>query len=178
MNNGEEAWDFIRHNRVDIALLDWKMPKLEGVEVCRRARAIPSNNGYLYIILLTANDTIEDVVEGLNAGADDYLRKPYDSDELRSRIAVGERIIKLERTLAANIVELQDALNSIKILKGLLPICMYCKKIRDDGDYWHQIESYIHEHTEAGFTHSICPDCREKIVKPMLDSLKKEKEKG
>jgi len=176
--DGAEALEVIREGWVDIALLDWKMPRMEGVEVCRAVRADPPKGGYLYILLLTAKDSVEEVVEGLSAGADDYLRKPCDDDELRSRIQVGERIVGLERRLAANIAELQVALDSIKVLKGLLPICMYCKKIRDDGDYWHQIESYIHEHTEAGFTHSICPECRETIVKPMLEAMRKEKEEA
>ena len=174
--DGEEAWEIIQSGGVDIALLDWTMPKMEGVDVCRNARRMPARRGYLYIILLTAKGSVEEVVEGLNAGADDYLRKPYDEDELRSRIAVGERIIALERRLAANIAALKEALETNKVLNGLLPICMYCKKIRDDKDYWHQIESFIHEHTDADFTHSVCPDCRDQVVKPMLEALRKDKE--
>lgn len=175
--DGEQAWGAIQLGGIDIALLDWKMPKMEGIEVCRRVRQSPGD-GYLYVMLLTARDSVEDVVAGLEAGADDYLRKPYSEEELHSRIHVGERIVALERNLALHAAQLQKALDNIRVLKGLLPICMYCKKIRDDRDYWHQIEAYLHEHTEAGFTHSICPECREKIVKPMLEELKKVNEEG
>jgi CheY-like chemotaxis protein len=174
--DGREALEAISRGGIDLAILDWNMPHLQGVEVVRRVREERSAGGYLYIILLTAKAAVEDVVVGLESGADDYLRKPYSEEELRSRIRAGERIVELERSLSARASELQEALDNVKQLRGLLPICMYCKKIRKDRDYWQQIEGYIHEHTDASFTHSICPDCREKIVTPMLESMRREKE--
>lgn len=173
--DGEQALAQIETGEINIALLDWMMPKLDGLEVAHRVRELQADH-YVYILVLTARDGAEDIVKGLEAGADDYLTKPFNEEELHSRLRSGERILRLEQSLKKRLTELQDAMTNIKQLKGLLPICMYCKKIRDDGDYWHQIENYIHEHTEAGFTHSICPDCRERIVKPMLESLRKEKE--
>jgi len=174
--NGEKALEEIRRGGVNIVLIDWTMPEMEGVEIIREVRKNPPADGYLYMIMITARSEIEDIVAGLEAGADDYLKKPYSEDELRSRIRVGERVVNLERSLAARAAELQEALANVKQLKGLLPICMYCKKIRNDRDYWQQMEGYIHEHTDANFTHSVCPDCREKIVKPMLDEMKRRKE--
>ncbi len=175
-SDGDKALEEIHRGGINIVLLDWKMPEFEGIDILRRVRENPPPGGYLYMIMITAMSAIEDIVAGLDAGADDYLKKPYSEDELRSRIRVGERVVGLERKLVARAAELQEALDNVKQLKGLLPICMYCKKIRNDRDYWQQMEGYIHEHTNANFTHSVCPDCRDTIVKPMLDEMKRKRE--
>ncbi|HTS16305.1 MAG TPA: response regulator [Verrucomicrobiae bacterium] len=154
-----------------LAVLDWMMPGMDGAEVCRRARSQVTDRS-LYIILLTAKDRKEDIVQGLTAGADDYIIKPFDRSELKARINVGERIIRLQSELSARVKELELALTNVKLLQGLLPICCYCKKIRNDQNYWQQVDSYIAEHSEAQFTHGICPECREKVVRPELEKLK------
>lgn len=145
-----------------LAILDWMMPKLDGVEVCKRIRS-RTGRPYIYLVLLTARSQKEEITAGLEAGADDYIIKPFDPDELRARLKVGQRVVNLERTLARQVAELQRALADVKRLKGLLPICMYCKSIRDDKDYWHQLEAYIHTETGADFSHGICPRCMEKL---------------
>jgi CheY-like chemotaxis protein len=160
--NGAQAWEALQVDGAPrLAILDWMMPELDGVDVCRKVRE-RDDLPYVYIILLTARGQKKDVVTGLEAGADDYLIKPFDPQELRSRITVGERILKLEAALEGKVEELEDALCHVKQLQGLLPICMHCKKIRDDGDTWHRVESYIEEHSDAMFTHSLCEDCLEK----------------
>ena len=136
------------------------MPKLDGLEVVRRVRA-RGESPPTYLILLTARDTIDDVVTGLEAGANDYLTKPFNRNELQARVNVGIRVVNLENSLADRIEKLEEALATIKTLRGLIPICAYCKKIRDDGDYWQQLEVYISEHSDAEFSHGICPDCYE-----------------
>jgi len=153
-----------------LALLDWMMPGLDGVEVCRRVRELPSNEPP-YLILLTSRDSKDDIVSGLKAGANDYIVKPYDVEELQVRIGVGRRVVELQATLAGRILELQDALAQIKTLQGILPICMYCKKIRNDRQYWQQVEHYVAEHSEAQFSHGICPDCYKKHVLPQIAKL-------
>jgi sigma-B regulation protein RsbU (phosphoserine phosphatase) len=145
-----------------LALIDWMMPKMDGLEVCRGVRANPGHP-YIYLILLTAKSTKEDIAEGLEAGADDYVTKPFDLDELKARLRVGQRVVQLQRHLASHVHELEQALVEVKQLKDLLPICMYCKNIRDDQDYWHQIEDYIHGETGTDFSHSICPACMAKL---------------
>ncbi|PYV91799.1 MAG: response regulator, partial [Acidobacteria bacterium] len=124
-----------------------------------------------YIILLTAKERSQDIVAGLQAGADDYLTKPFDLEELRARMQAGLRISELQDSLAERVRELEDALSRVRILQGLLPICSYCKKIRDDSNYWQQIENYVTAHSGAQFSHSVCPQCYEEIVKPQLEEL-------
>ena len=167
--DGEEAWSILTGPQPPaIAILDWVMPGCDGVEVCRRVRAaLPPIS--LYIILLTARGGSEDIVAALESGADDHVAKPFDREELLARLRVGERIIGLQNALVQRIRDLQDALSEIKTLQGLLPICSYCKRIRDDQNYWSQIEGYISKHSDARFSHGICPECYERIVKPELE---------
>jgi phosphoserine phosphatase RsbU/P len=145
----------------ELALLDWMMPGKDGPDVCRVLRAEQATT---YIILLTSRTDRADVVAGLDAGADDYLIKPFDPQELRARVKAGIRIIDLQQKLAAHVAELQDALANVRRLNGLLPICSYCKAIRDDSDYWHRVEEYVTEHADVKFSHGICPKCLEKVL--------------
>lgn len=159
--DGTQAWETLQlPDAPSLAVLDWMMPGMDGTAVCRKLRE-RKQGAYTYILLLTAKGSKEDIAAGLEAGADDYVNKPFDQRELRARIKVGERLVKLERALAGKIAELEEALSQVKQLKGLLPICMYCKKIRDDNDYWHGIENYLHQHTGTDFSHGICPVCYE-----------------
>ena len=167
--NGARAWGILqRPDAPRLAVLDWMMPEVDGLEVCRRLRSRPGRD-YVYIVMLTARGRKEDLVEGLEAGVDDYLVKPFDPQELAGRVQAGERILGLELALKAKVSELESALAQVERLQGLLPICMHCKRIRDELDIWHRIESYISEHSEAEFTHSLCEDCREKFY-PRADS--------
>jgi response regulator RpfG family c-di-GMP phosphodiesterase len=134
------------------------MPGMDGLEVCRAARQ-RGQGPYVYVILLTARGQKEDIVAGLEAGADDYVAKPFNPAELRSRLRVGERVTTLETTLAHKVRALEAALAHVKQLQGLLPICMHCQKIRDKGDTWHKLETYIEEHSDVMFSHALCDEC-------------------
>ncbi len=170
--DGKAAWQVLQgKDSPKLAILDWMMPGMEGVEVCRKARNSDSTKT-TYIILITAKGSKEDIVEGLQAGADDYLTKPINSKELQARLQVGIRILELQKTVADRVTELEEALSHIKTLQGLLPICSYCKKIRNDQNYWEQMEGYITKHSEAVFSHSICPECYEKYAKSQLKQYK------
>jgi DNA-binding response OmpR family regulator len=167
--DGARAWEALeRLDAPRLAILDWMMPGVDGTEICRRLRAAPPSRP-TYVILLTARGRKEDVLAGLEAGADDYVTKPFDHDELRARVRVGARVVELQLALAGRVTELEEALARVRQLRGLLPICSYCKKVRDDRNYWQQVEHYVSEHTDARFSHSICPDCLERIVQPQLD---------
>ena len=149
-HDGIAAWERIVGDAPpELAIIDWMMPGIDGIELCRRIRATPLPSP-VYVILLTARTSRQDLVAGLEAVADDYLGKPFDPDELRARIHVGQRTLGL--------------IANIKRLTGLLPICSYCKRIRSDTDYWEQVEGYITEHTDARFSHGICPECLEKAL--------------
>jgi sigma-B regulation protein RsbU (phosphoserine phosphatase) len=162
-SDGTAAWQALEGpDAPPLAILDWVMPGLEGLEICRRLRlrATPTPT---YIILLTAKSGKDEIVAGLRAGADDYLTKPFDLEELRARVLVGFRLIELQRKLADRVQELADALAHVKQLRGLLPICAWCKKVRDDKNYWQQLETYVSRHSDAQFSHGICPECYRKV---------------
>ena len=162
MVNGAEAWEAMQlPDAPRLAILDWMMPGMDGLDVCRRVRARKPDRPP-YIIMLTTKGEKADIVAGLEAGADDYLPKPYDPGELHARIGVGSRLIEMQDALADKIEELRQALDQIKTLQGILPICSFCKKIRDDQGYWNQVEGYISKHTDAQFSHGICSECRKK----------------
>lgn len=166
--DGAEAWAVLQcDNAPSLAILDWMMPELDGVEICRRLRGIP-NATPPYLILLTAKFGKENVVAGLDAGANDYLTKPFDRAELRARVRVGAQVLELQTNLAARVSELEDALAQVKQLQGLLPICSYCKKIRDEQNFWQRIDSYITDHADVQFSHGICPDCYREVVQPQF----------
>lgn len=166
-NGAEAAAAFEGEDPPALAVLDWEMPELTGPEVCRRIRgrswAIAP-----YLILVTSRGRMSDIVLGLEAGADDYLTKPFEADELRARIRVGERVVGLQQRLASRVRELEAALAKVSELEGLLPICSYCKRVRDDGNYWHQVEVYIGERSAARFSHGVCPSCYAKHLEPQL----------
>ncbi len=151
-----------------LAVLDWMMPEMDGLEVCRRIRATQTDRS-VYLILLTAKGKKEDIVAGLQAGADDYLTKPFDHGELYARIRVGERTLDIQTRLADRVKELEEAISRVKQLQSLLPICCYCKKVRDDNDYWCQVESYLSVHADVRFSHGICPGCMASVVQRELD---------
>lgn len=160
--DGNEAWQaFQTDDSPRLAILDWMMPGMDGVEVCRKVRK-SGTPPIVYIIVLTAKDRKEDIVSALGAGANDYVVKPFEREELLARIRVGERMVALQSALAERVEELQAALSHIKTLQGILPICMHCHKIRDDQDAWQKLEQYVTQHSDAKLSHSICPECMEK----------------
>jgi CheY-like chemotaxis protein len=173
--DGDAAWEALQGAAPPaLAILDWMMPGLDGVQLCRRIRSTPRTRG-VYVMLLTARNGKQSVLEGLDGGADDYIVKPFDRDELRARLNVGLRMAALQRSLAVRVAELEQALQNVKHLQGLLPICCYCKKIRDDSNYWRRVEEYISRHSEARFSHGICPDCFDQLVKREMQANQAER---
>lgn len=162
--DGEQAWKKLQESKAQVAILDWIMPGMEGIEICRRAAADPQLANR-YLILLTGKSKAEDVVLGLQAGASDYLRKPFEQTELLARVAVGVRYVELQRSLEERVQELERASKQVHRLEGLLPICSYCKRIRNEQDYWERVDDYISHHANVRFSHNICPDCYGKHVK-------------
>lgn len=155
--DGNQAWERLRQaDPPRLVILDWMMPGPDGVTLCTRLREMSPSP---YVILLTSRSDKGDVVQGLAAGADDYIIKPFDPDELRARLDVGKRMLELREDLERRVKELEDALDHIKTLQGILPICMHCHRIRNDRESWDRIETYIQNHSDATFSHGICPEC-------------------
>ena len=173
VTDGLQAWKFLQSAaEPTLAILDWMMPEVDGPDVCRRVRAeLPDAN--MYLLLVTAREGRADVVAGLDAGADDYIIKPFDPEELRARVSVGIRVLGLQQKLAERVAELQLALSNVKQLRGLLPICSYCKRIRGDDQYWQQVESYIMARSNAQFSHGICPACLTRVEQEIEEHRKK-----
>lgn len=161
--DGHEAWSLYQRGTVHMVITDWMMPKVDGLELCRLIRSARETK-YTYIIMLTALGGKESYLEGMNAGADDFITKPFDIDQLNARLRVAERILRLQ--------------DEVRQLEGLLPICSYCKKIRTEINSWEPIEEFIMHQTDASFSHGICPECIDKHVRPQMDELRQRMDKS
>ena len=169
--DGEQAWQQLDSEHApSLALLDWEMPGMQGPEVVERLRNRASQVP-TYVILLTSRDSSADIVRGLHAGADDYVTKPANEDELIARVNVGARVVQLQIALADRVRSLEEALANVKALQTLLPMCAYCKSVRNDQNYWEKVETYFTQHSNVSFTHSYCPNCYERFVRPELEAL-------
>lgn len=159
---GKECMASAEVNRPDLILLDMVLPDLSGMEICRTLKSDPFFKR-TYILFFSGQRTdSNEQANGLNVGADGYIIKPISNSELLARVNAFIRIIRAERERDRLIGELKQALSKIKQLSGLLPICSHCSRIRDESGYWNKLETYIEAHSEAGFSHSICPECAEK----------------
>jgi len=161
--NGDDAFEELKdEDGPKLALLDWVMPGLQGIEICKKLRAIKFNiNPYLIILTASMNEK-KDVLETFRTGANDFIEKPFDSNELLARVKLGRELVSLHIALAERIKALEEANQHIKTLQGILPICMHCHKIRNDNQSWERVEEYIAKHSDAQFSHGLCPECRDK----------------
>lgn len=167
---GRACLDFARSHRPDIVILDVVLPDMTGVEVCREIKAEPGLQNVFVVFMSGMRVSSECQAEGLNVGADGYIVKGVTNSEFLARVHSLVRIKRAEDALRAKeeeqrmlISELEKALAEIRTLKGLIPICSSCKKIRDDEGYWNQLEIYISDRTDAVFSHGICPDCAKRL---------------
>jgi len=154
--DGAEAWGTWQISQPRVVISDWLMPEMDGLELCRRIRSRRQER-YTYFILLTARSGKRNYLAAMDAEVDDFLTKPVDPDELSARLRVAERILGLREEL--------------HILEGLLPICSYCKRIRNDREEWGSLEAYIEKRSHAEFSHGICPDCYTRYIQPQIDRL-------
>jgi DNA-binding response OmpR family regulator len=169
--DGAEAWQLLDAlDPPSLALLDWEMPVLQGPDIVQKLRKKTAVSP-TYLILLTSRDSQADIVQGLRAGADDYVTKPANEDELIARVNVGARVVRLQAALADRVRSLEEALANVKALQTLLPMCAYCKSVRNDQNYWEKVETYFAQHSGVSFSHSYCPTCYERYVKPDLEAL-------
>lgn len=153
VSNGQEAFDNWILSGTQVIVSDWHMPELDGLDLCRQVRK-RGNERYTYFIILTVRSGRESFLTAMESGVDDFITKPVDHEELAARLQVAERILNLRDELYA--------------LEGLLPICSYCKRIRNAEGTYGPLEGFIEKHSRAEFSHGICPDCYQKHIEPQL----------
>jgi len=151
--SGAEAWERLATAPAHVVVSDWIMPDMDGLDLCRRIRAEVSRE-YTYVILLTALEAKAHYLMAIDAGVDDFLTKPFDPDLLTARLRVAERVLGLRR--------------HVEQLEKLLPICMYCKKIRDGGQEWVRVEEFLKRETSRQITHGICQHCYDTVARPAV----------
>lgn len=146
---------------IDLILLDIIMPERNGFEVCEKLKENPATCN-IPVIMLTIMDQEHNEAKGFALGVADYINKPVSQTKLLTRVKNQLELKKQHDLLQKKNQELHSALDQIKRLQGILPICSFCKQIRNDDGYWQQVDDYIKEHSEAEFSHSVCPICMEK----------------
>jgi CheY-like chemotaxis protein len=172
--NGERALATIRKEAPDLILLDIMMPGMDGYAVCRQLKADRQEIAGIPIIFISALHETNDKVKAFSIGGVDYITKPFKSEEVLARVNTHLMLHHLQLQMEKKNAALQKALAEIKILRGLIPICASCKRIRNDEGYWEEIESYISDHSEAIFSHGCCPECIAKLYPEFLARKKKE----
>ena len=161
VSNGREALDAVRDNHmIDLILLDIIMPGMNGYEVCQRLKE-DERTSDIPVVFLTVMEEDHDEVRGFAVGVADYIVKPISRLRLLARVKNQLALRQKQRELELKNCELQAAIDQIKTLQGVLPICSFCKQIRNDQGAWQRLEEYIQHHSEAEFSHGICPKCAE-----------------
>jgi DNA-binding response OmpR family regulator len=179
-STGQECLDAVRVHHPDLVLLDVMLPDMTGIQICRQIKNDESLKDIFVILASGIKVSSAQQADGLDIGADGYIVRPIPNREFLARVQAGERIKRTEDALREKekqqqtlISQLEEALAEIKTLKGYIPICSSCKKIRDDEGYWNQLEEYISRHTDATFTHGLCPTCLERARAEMKKLFKK-----
>ncbi len=160
--DGKAAWELLdQPDGPEIALLDWEMPEIDGVELCRRIKSLPRDNP-IHVIMVTARDSRSDILQGFDAGADDYITKPFNDDELRARIRVGERIVRIQASLAQTLHELKQALDLVESLQEeTIAVCNVCQMIEGVDGVWYQPDEYFAKEQDGRFLWTHCPNCQQ-----------------
>jgi phosphoserine phosphatase RsbU/P len=154
VENGIDAWGLWKVSKHRVIVSDWLMPAMDGLELCRKIRAQPPGP-YTYFMMQTIRAGLDNFLEAMQAGVDDFITKPVVPAELLARLKVAERILGLREELLT--------------LEGLLSICSYCKRIRDTDGAWTALERYVEKRSGARFSHGVCEECYEKLLKPQID---------
>ena len=154
--DGAQAWEMFLGMQPGVVISDWMMPGVDGLELCRRIRSQVGDYSFFILVSHRTTDT-DNLKLAVEAGVDDFLQKPLQQEDLWLRLRMAERILKYDR--------------EVRHLEKFIPICSYCKKVRDDKNYWNQIENYIKSRTGSNFSHSVCPDCYTRVVVPQMQEL-------
>lgn len=158
-DNGREALDLAWANpQIHLILLDIIMPEMNGYEVCERLKG-DGRTRDIPVVFLTSLEEDHDEARGFTLGVNDYIVKPISRLRLMARVKNQLALYQKQCELEMKNRELQAALSQVKALHGILPICSFCKQIRNDHGAWERLEEYIQHHSEAEFSHCVCPKC-------------------
>lgn len=161
--NGQQVVERANRNALPaLVVTDWEMPGMSGIDVCRALRERPDGDRF-YLIVVTGNTTEQHLLTALEAGADDFIPKPPRVPELLARVRAGKRVVEMRERLASQVVALEQALAEVRTLRGLIPICMHCHRIRTGPSDWQRLEAYLEAHSEALMSHVLCDECMEKF---------------
>jgi DNA-binding response OmpR family regulator len=159
VEDGHEAWKVLQKpDGPQIAILDWEMPGIDGVELCNKVKMLERETP-VYVIMLTGRDAQDDILKGFDAGADDYMTKPFDENELRARVRVAERLVNIQEELVISNNELRDVLNHVEMLQSNLPLCTECLRIQNFEDRWLTVEEYVQDQEDPRFKYTQCGHC-------------------
>jgi phosphoserine phosphatase RsbU/P len=159
-SNGKEAWLMYLVEQPRLVITESALNELNGLELCRKIRSARGSK-YAYLIVLASEATKVKFLEAMDAGADDFLPQPCDLMDIVLRLRVAERLLQLSSTVTR--------------LESRLPICSYCKQIRDDREEWHPVDRYVHQRSEASFSHGVCPECYQSHIEPQLQAIRTQK---
>jgi len=168
-DSGKCALEQVRFAPPDLILLDIMMPGIDGFETCRRLKA-DQNFANIPVIFITALDEMSDKLKGFQVGGADFITKPFQAEEVLARVKAHLTIQKLHKDLATKNQKLEQALEEVKTLQGIVPICSMCKNVRNDSGYWQKVEMFVSERVGTKFSHSYCPTCLAKEMK-QLDKI-------
>jgi AmiR/NasT family two-component response regulator len=170
--DGRQAITMTQSLKPDVILMDVDMPHMDGIQASQHIQASCPTP----VVILTAHEPPELVERASLAGVGAYLVKPPTTPEIERAIIIAMarfadlvELRRLNAELAIRNQELQEALAKVRTLRGLLPICASCKKIRNDQGYWQQVEVYVRDHSEAEFSHCLCPDCARKLYPELYE---------
>lgn len=162
VEDGKKAWDIINQNNPpQIAVLDWEMPGISGIDLCRKIKSLDRSSP-IHVILLTARDSKNDISQGFEAGADDYITKPFNDDELGARIRVAERIVTIQSSLNSSLEELREALDMVQSFEEPVAVCSTCQKIGAFDGSWRTPEKLLEYPVDPRFIQLDCPSCKAK----------------
>ena len=159
--NGEIAIKAANESPPDLILLDIRMPGMDGYEVCQQLKS-EEKTRKIPVIFISALNELDDKVKAFSLGGVDYITKPFQTEEVLARIKTHLTLRNLQKSLEDKNAQLQNALDEIKTLQGIIPICANCKKVRDDENYWNEVEGYLKK-LDIMLSHSVCPDCSKKL---------------
>jgi YesN/AraC family two-component response regulator len=173
--DGQEGLEVFTRIKPDIVVTDIRMPRLSGLDMIREIKQAGPDTR---IIVISAFSDVDLLLKSIELEVDGYILKPVEADRLFSVLTRSAEIVRLLNEVRQRdqdqrqlIAELQQSLNEVKTLQGIIPICASCKKVREDTGYWTQVEAYISQHSDLLFSHTVCPDCARKLYPELYDEV-------